>query len=122
VYHTADPVNRATLEELARPLGLPIEHREPRDGLASAAVILIDAEYWWTSRAQRHQGLLALLAQGNRSRGVAVHGYQFSDEEIDWLREQGIHACTRLDAGLVALLAEALAGLPRNGSDSARVP
>jgi hypothetical protein len=117
VYHTSDPVNRATLEELAQPFGLPIEHHELRDGLASAAVILIDADFWWTSRAERQQGLLALVAQGSHTPVVAVHGYQLSDEEIDWLWEQGIHACTRLDAKLVALLAEALAGLLQNGSN-----
>src|SRR6266545_238820 len=108
-YHTFDLVNLATLDQLVTPLRLTIEHQEPRDRLACAQVVRIDADFWWTSQEQRRRGLLALVRQENRPGVVAVHGWQLDDGQIDWLRQNNIHASNRLDHHLAVLLANAVA-------------
>jgi hypothetical protein len=112
LYHTVDPVNLAWLEELAAARGLAVEQREPRDGLAPAGVLLVDADFWWTDRAERERGLLDLVNRQGPAFVVAVHGWQLDDEQVAWLRQNGVHADHRLDHEFVALLDDELAGEP----------
>jgi len=119
-YHTFDPVNLATLEELAQGLGLAVEHREPRDGLATAPVILIDADFWWTRREDRERGLCELLQRESRPVVIGVHGWQLDDDQLDWLEQNGVHARNRLDLEIVAILADELACLPADDGASVR--
>ena len=107
-HHTIDPVNLATLRELAGPHNLTVEQREPRDGLADGRLLLIDADFWWFGPDERERGVRELLRL-QPPPILAVHGRGLSDEQKDQLRDAGVHVRYHLDGELVALLAAALA-------------
>ena len=52
-HHTIDELNRDDLEAMAAERGLRIDHYEPRDGQAFGPTVVFDADYFWTSRAER---------------------------------------------------------------------
>ena len=111
-YHTFDAGNLDTMRTLAEMHGLHVEHREPRDGLACGPALLIDADFWWSDRAERQRGLLALVQREVRLPVVAVHGWQLDDEQIAWLKQHGFHVGNQLDDEFVEELAKRIASIP----------
>jgi hypothetical protein len=117
IYHTHDAVNLDTLLDLAEPFGLQVQDREPREGLSAHSAILIDADFWWTTPAERRRGIDELIRL-DTALPIAVHGWQLSEDQIGLLRDNGILATDRLDRDLIRQVAEELAGVPATASQA----
>jgi hypothetical protein len=111
-YHSFDSVNLDTLRSLAEVHGLHVEYREPRDGLGAGLALLIDADFWWTDQRERRRGLRALVEREVRPPVVGVHGWQLDDEQVAWLRQNGIHVSNKLDDEFIEELAKCVASIP----------
>jgi hypothetical protein len=110
-HHTIDEVNKDTLERLANKLGLRLEHHEPRDGPHSGPAIVLDADSWWTTAAEREQGVMDLLRGAGRPSVLVVYGWQLTDEQRENLEIAGVHVFSCPDEEVALTLAVGVASL-----------
>jgi hypothetical protein len=105
-YMTTDEVNLLVAVEIARRLGVSVSMVGIGRPVSTARFDAVLHDLDVVPRDQR-SAFLERIGLGLPDRPTAVHGYGFTDEQVDALREQGIAVAQRLRTGLIRGLVRA---------------